>query len=390
MTDTSQRRMLVIEQGEGLWGAQRFLLRLAPLLEERGFTSVLAAPRTHAISAAWQEAGLEHVHLAIPDDRRVRRDDNGLLRPELVAREILRTARGARNTARIAGSVRADLISANSHWAHLEGAVAARLARIPAVLHLHEACLPGIAGRLRAMSVRIADVSIAVSNAVANDLPVKTRQRVRVIRNGIDPVAFQPTPADPKIRAELAADPSAPIVILASRINPLKGIDDAIRAVAGLTGPLATTQLAVDGGSTNNSEWAITLQRLGKELLGERIRFLDTGYHVSKLLNASDVFVLASRREGLPLGILEAQACEIPVVAYPTDGVPEIVTHEETGLLAEQNNIADLQRQIERALTDPGLCTKITEQAHEQVLAEYTLTQQADRIASVLRSVTGL
>lgn len=379
--------MLVLEQGEGLWGAQRYLLRLAPLLADRGFTCVLAAPQQNAISTAWQDAGFEHVHIPVPDDRKVRRSDDDRPHPALIARELARTAEGAGRVVRAARATRADLISANSHWAHLEGALAGRLARIPTVLNLHEQSLPGVAGRLRAASVRIADATIAVSHAVAGDLPPKTRSRVHVIHNGIDATAYEPGPADPDLRAEIGLDPKAPVVLLMNRLDPHKGVDDAIRAVAALPEPFGGVQLAIAGGGSLDPSWAATLHQLGATLLGERVRFLGVRSDGPALLNASDVFVLASQREGLPLGILEAQASGTPVLAYPASGVPEVVEDGKTGLLARQGDVTDLARQLERLLADAGLRQRLAERARRQVLEEFTLARQADRIADVLRSL---
>lgn len=381
--------MLVVDQGDGVWGAQRYFLRLAPLLAVRGYTCILAAPDDGTFSDAWRTAGFEQVHLNVPPDRRVRRSDDGRPYAGLIAREVGRTALGAAAIARLAKQTGASVVSANSHWAHLEGALASKIVRVPCVLHLHEQTIPGIAGRLRAASVRMAAATIAVSNAVANDLPAATRARVQVIHNGIDARAFSPAQPDPAIRAELAADPDEPIVLVVNRLDPLKGVDDTIRAVAGLTGRLKSTQLAIAGSGSLDPSWAESLHCLGAEKLGGRVRFLGVRTDVYDLLRSSNVFVLASRREGLPLGILEAQAVGVPVLAYPIAGVPEVVTHDSTGLLARQDDVADLQRQLERLLIDPKLGARLAATARTNVLANFTLEGQADRLAEVFDSVVG-
>jgi Glycosyltransferase Family 4 len=158
MTAVGPARVLVVEQSDGLWGAQRYLLRLAPLLEARGYEQVLAAPEDSAIARTWRSQGRPHVHLPVPLDRRVRRGgDQGPLSPLLLARELARSAANARRIAALASAVGADCIHANAHWSHLETALGGRLARLPVVLHLHELTLPGIAGRLRASVVRLTD-----------------------------------------------------------------------------------------------------------------------------------------------------------------------------------------------------------------------------------------
>jgi glycosyltransferase involved in cell wall biosynthesis len=378
-------RVLVIEQGDGLWGAQRYLLRLAPLLEERGFQQVLAAPEGSAVARTWRLEGRSNIHLPVPPDRRVRRrGDRGPLSPLLVGRELARTAVNARRIARLASELRIDCIHANAHWSHLEAALGGRLAGLPVVLHLHELTLPGVAGRLRAAAVQIADASVAVSNAVAGCLPEQARSRVSVIHNGVDPVALSPGPAEPGLRQELAADPAAPLVLTMCRLAPGKGVDHVIRAVAALSGELRRSQLAVVGASNLDRGLASQLQALAARLLGARVRFFGPRNDIVRLLRTADVLVQASSREALGLSVLEAQACGTPVVAYPAAGTLEIVRDGETGLLARQDDVTHLSACIGRVLTHADLRAHLMREARAHVVAGFTLERQADRQALLL------
>ena len=383
-------RVLVVEQpGEGLWGAQQYLLRLAPLLEARGYDQVLAAPESSAVARAWRQQGRPHVHFPVPPERKIRRHgDQGPLSPLLLAHELALTAANARRIAALGSTLQVDCIQANAHWSHLEAALGGRLARLPVVLHLHD-LLPGIAGRLRAVAVRIADASVAVSNAAAGYLPERARSRVTVIHNGVDPMALSPGPAQPHIRRELATDPSAPIVLAMCRLDPRKGVDRIIRAVAALDGDLGRAQLAIVGTSNTGEGLARRLRALGAELLGARIRFLGPRQDIAAVLRSVDVLVQASSREALGLSVLEAQACGTPVVAYPASGTLEIVRDGETGLLARHDDVAHLSACIGRVLTDAGLRAHLARAARAQVVTTFTLEQQADRQARLLDDLLG-
>jgi glycosyltransferase involved in cell wall biosynthesis len=388
--DERRHRVLVIEQDLELWGAQRYLLRLAPLLEARGYQQVLAAPQDSAVARVWRAEGRLHVHFPVSPVRKVRRQgDHGPFSPPLVMRELARTAANARRVAAFATMLEADCIHANGHWSHLEAALGGRLARLPVVLHLHELTQPGIAGRLRAAAVRIADASVAVSEAVADCLPARTRSRVTVIRNGVDPVLLSPGPAQPDVRRELGADPTAPIVLSLCRLDPRKGVEQLIRAVAALPGDLAGTQLAVVGAGDPDGRYASQLRALGAELLGARVRFLGPRHDVAALLRAADVLVQASSREALGLSVLEAQACGTPVVAYPAEGTSEIVRDGETGLLARQDDVAHLSACIGRVLTDAGLRAHLVCAARAQVVARFTLNEQVDHQVRILDQLIG-
>ena len=378
-------RVLVVEQpGEGLWGAQQYLLRLAPLLEARGYDQVLAAPESSAVARAWRQQGRPHVHFPVPPERKIRRHgDRGPFSPLLLTRELARTAANAHRIAALGSALQVDCIHANAHWSHLEAALGGRLARLPVVLHLHD-LLPGVAGRLRAAAVRVADVSVAVSNPVVGCLPERARSRVTVIHNGVDPMALSPGPAQPDIRRELAKDPSAPIVLAMCRLDPRKGIDQIIRAVAALDGDLGRAQLAIVGTSSTGEGLARRLRLLGAELLGDRVRFLGPRQEIAAVLRSVDVLVQASSREALGLSVLEAQACGTPVVAYPASGTSEIVRDGETGLLARQDDVAHLSACIGRVLTDAGLRAHLAGAARAQVVTTFTLERQADRQARLL------
>ena len=380
-------RVLIVEQGEGLWGAQRYLLRLAPLLEEHGVEQILAAPADSATAAAWRADGRRHEILPSPDGRSVR-TDAGAISPLRAVREVGRTAQLSRRTAALARRVGADAIHANSHWSHLEGVGAGKLARLPVVLHLHEENEHDVIGRLRGMAVLAADAAIAVSGAVARSLGGKAAQRAIVIRNGIDADALRPEPAKPGIRHELTGgDVDAPVLLSLSRLDPRKGVDQLIRAVAALPDDLGRTRLAIAGAPSLVPEHGELLRNLAAELLGDRAIFLGPRDDVPDLLRAADALVLASSLEGLPLSVLEAQSCGTPVVAYPTAGIPEVITDGETGLLARADDPQDLARRIAELLRDAELRERLARQGRARVLAESTLKGQAEQQAALLEKL---
>jgi glycosyltransferase involved in cell wall biosynthesis len=377
-------RVLIVEQGEGLWGAQRYLLRLAPLLEEHGVEQILAAPADSATAAAWRADGRRHEILPSPEGRSVR-TDAGAISPLRALREAGRTAQLSRRTAALARRVGADAIHANSHWSHLEGVGAGKLARLPVVLHLHEENEHDVIGRLRGMAVLAADAAIAVSGAVARSLGGKAAQRAIVIRNGIDADALRPEPAKPDIRRELTGgDVDAPVLLSLSRLDPRKGVDQLIRAVAALPDDLGRTRLAIAGAPSLVPEHGELLRNLAAELLGDRAIFLGPRDDVPDLLRAADALVLASSLEGLPLSVLEAQSCGTPVVAYPTAGIPEVVADGETGLLARPDDPQDLARRLAELLRDAELRERLARQGRARVLAESTLKGQAEQQAALL------
>jgi len=124
-------------------------------------------------------------------------------------------------------------------------------------------------------------------------------------------------------------DPGGPVVAVA-RLSPEKDIANLVRATA-IGAPRAPgLRVEVAGGGPCLEE----LQQLAADLgVADRIVFLGEVRDIPSLLARARLFVLPSRSEGIPLTVLEAMACGLPVVATRVGGLPEVVEDEVTGLL---------------------------------------------------------
>jgi glycosyltransferase involved in cell wall biosynthesis len=81
----------------------------------------------------------------------------------------------------------------------------------------------------------------------------------------------------------------------------------------------------------------------------------------------ADVFCLPSRREGLPMALVEAMAFELPVVTTPVGAIPALVEHDRTGLLVEPGNVAQLAEAIARLAKEDDLRRRLGEAAGKRV-----------------------
>ncbi|HWI14153.1 MAG TPA: glycosyltransferase family 4 protein, partial [Burkholderiales bacterium] len=93
-------------------------------------------------------------------------------------------------------------------------------------------------------------------------------------------------------------------------------------------------------------------QRIAELGIADRVDFLGWRFDVPDLMSQFDVFALASLRESFGLVYLEAMACRCPVVAARVDGVPEVVSDGETGILVPPASPAELARALCRVLSD--------------------------------------
>lgn len=94
--------------------------------------------------------------------------------------------------------------------------------------------------------------------------------------------------------------------------------------------------------------------------LQDHITFSGFVDNVPEWLKQFDVFLITSKTEGLGTSIIDALACEIPVVATKAGGIPELVIHEQTGLLAEVQNVSQLTSHVKRILEDASLRRELT------------------------------
>jgi glycosyltransferase involved in cell wall biosynthesis len=237
----------------------------------------------------------------------------------------------------------------------LYGGLAARLARVPRLVHTehdawhlaHPRQRSLLSGALHLLRPHLVADAVAVADEVVAAVP---SSRPHVIANGIDTSLFSP---GDRAAARLAAGlpPDARVVGTAGRLEAAKGHDLLLAAFARLP---ADVVLAVAGDGSRRTELAAAAGRAG---LGDRVRFLGHVADMPSFYRALDVFCLASSAEGLPLALLEAQACGVPAVVTDVGGMREVLAAgasvavppaDERGLAAALFNL--LERRPE---TDP-------------------------------------
>jgi glycosyltransferase involved in cell wall biosynthesis len=178
---------------------------------------------------------------------------------------------------------------------------------------------------------------------------------------------------------------SQPVLLVAGRLHRAKGPDIGLAAFAEVSHSLPSARLVLVGGGPMETQLHTEVSRLG---LDERVHFWGTVDHeqVIALMKESDLLLVPSRWEGLPAVVLEAFAAGLPVVATRVGGVPEIVDHERTGLLAEAGDAAGLAKECIRVLADPQLRTQLVERARAHV-AEYSIEPMVRARLELYRSL---
>jgi glycosyltransferase involved in cell wall biosynthesis len=170
-------------------------------------------------------------------------------------------------------------------------------------------------------------------------------ERVRVLRNGVDLVMFQPQDRV-AARAELGLD--GPVLICVGGLIPRKGQEFAIGALPAL--PEAT--LLIVGEGPDRAKLGALAQSLG---VAQRVRFLGRIAHdaLPALYSAADIMLLPSSAEGWANVLLESMACGTPVVATRVGGSDEVVTDPAAGVLMRERSVAALAEGVRQILAAP-------------------------------------
>ncbi len=189
--------------------------------------------------------------------------------------------------------------------------------------------------------------------------------RIEIIAPGVQHAFF--APGDQRgARVALDLPPDRPVVMFAGRIQPLKGPDVAIRALAELRRPDALL-LVVGGasGADGDVEARRAVELVDELGLHDQVRFVPPQPHhiLSTYYRASDVVIVPSRSESFGLVALEAAACGIPVVASAVGGLVSLVHHGETGFLVPDRDPAHFATAIARILDDDVLARSMSEHA---------------------------
>ncbi len=166
---------------------------------------------------------------------------------------------------------------------------------------------------------------------------------------GVDTGRFRPNPESREhTRAELGIeDPNTPIILFVGRLNHDKGIETLLQAFSRQTIESDSFLLLVGPDEGNY------IPRI-PELLGERreyFRYIPFTVEPEKYMAGSDIFCLPSLREGFGLSVIEASACELPVIATNIYGVQDAVIDGETGVLIDATSATQLASTI-RVLAD--------------------------------------
>jgi glycosyltransferase involved in cell wall biosynthesis len=196
-----------------------------------------------------------------------------------------------------------------------------------------------------------------------------------VIRNGVDLTRFAGAPAGERLRHELHLPRHSRLVVVASRLTRLKGIECFLAAAAALKATHPDVRFLIVGEtSPPDPAYLQSLERLTTELgVADRVTFTGRRSDIPAVLGAADVAVMPSLNEALSNVVLESMAAGAPVVATRVGGTPEALTDGATGLLIPPGDAGAIASAVSRLLDDRALACRLGRAARERITDQFSV-----------------
>ncbi len=362
MSDPPPLRVLHLEGGRELLGGGRQVAHLVAGLARRGMENIVICPRGSRLAEA--VAGIAQIE-PLP------------LRGDLDLATVWHVARFARQ-------YRPDIVHVHSRrgvqWL---GGIAARWNDFP-VLYSRRTDAPEqpSVGRLK---YALYDRVIAISSCIARQLRQVgvPESKLRLVLSGVDPPPLVAATRDELCR-EFDLPPDAIVIGSIGQLIRRKGHAVLLQAVAAIRPRFPRLHVLVFGRGPLEGQLRRQLAALDLQPVVQLVGFRSNVRHY---LPAFDLVVHPALAEGLGVALLEAAAAGVPIVASATGGIVDLVKHEETGLLVQPGDAADLAAAIERMLLDPHLRSQCSNAARQLIARQFTHEQMVTGNLAVYHEV---
>ena len=340
---TRKVRVLLLIDKLGFAGAEQLLYTFAGGVDRSRFDLHICglrpgdrqgAPAMHALGFAVTELDQHHsydLHVLRELASYIRREQIDIIHTHLLAADIM---------GRVAGFITRRPVVSTIHNGRLD------LDKEPR----HQQWMERWTARLWCR--RLIVVSNLLRDEIAEWFGVP-RKKVVAIPNGIDTARFRPQPGfdAAEVKRELFGEGDYRMVANVARLVPQKGQRILVEAAAQVAATRPDVRFAFVGdGPLRDEVTALATER------GIANKIVITGIRpdVPRILAASDLFVLSSIWEGMPLSLLEAMAAGCPAVATSVGGVAEVLDHGKVGLMVPPNDPEALARAIGECLDHPN------------------------------------
>lgn len=232
-------------------------------------------------------------------------------------------------------------------------------------------------------SIESSDGITAVSDSLRRetiDTFQVAEENIRTIYNFVDTKEY--IKAKPEVSLKLATGEEKVITHI-SNFRDVKNVPDVIEIFAAINKEIDSKLILIgDGPNRHQAKELVTTLNLE-----DKVHFLGKQDNVIPLLSISDLFLLPSQKESFGLVAIEAMACETPVIASNTGGIPEVVLDEVTGFLADPGAIEEMAKKGVELLQNQGMHHEFAQNARHRVVTSFSAEGIVDEYEDYYREL---
>ena len=258
---------------------------------------------------------------------------------------------GVLRSATLLRRTRVDVLHVNEFGWNLDVVLAAPLARVPVILHVHNPLDVATRNLDRLAATRVIFVSEAHRRATGRLDRIEARSLV--LHN---PVDLERLAAGRDIRRALGLAPSNVVVATVCQITPNKALDVLLEVARELIPRWPELRFVIAGraGLGHDAYADAIFATAATPPLQGKVHFLGSRNDVPDILASSDLFFLPTRSETFGIVVAEAMAASLPAVTTRVGGITEIIRSDDEGLVLEPDDLPGFVRAIEGLLADPA------------------------------------
>lgn len=366
-------KILCVDQYANIGGAQRSLIDLLPAFSQRGWQPSVAAPDSGAFADAVRRSG-----------HRVHDFDCGTYSgtkkpPTEMMRYASRVLRLAQLADRLVHRYQFNFLYVNGPRVLPPAAWVAKLRGLPLIFHCHNRLLQASAIALVGRSLRLTDSPVIGCCRYASD-PLRkyvSSTRMKVLFNGVPDMMLGHTRSVRSVKR----------IGIVGRVDAEKGQLEFVRAARLITRRIPNCEFMVIG--TPAFSGAEYYKRTVAISDGLPISFVDWQDDVAQVYSKLDLLVVSSRAtEATTRVILEAYSARVPVIAFPSGGIPEILRDGDTGFLTAAISAESLAERIVSVLQmNNDRLTEIVERARREWQRRYTVENYREGVCAFIAGV---
>lgn len=226
---------------------------------------------------------------------------------------------------------------------------------------------------------RHVDRFIAITDDIASELKEAGIEEKKIIRiaNSVDINKFIPKNESKEVR-------NTTQLLFIGRLTEQKGIDILLEAINRVIKKGGDVNVKIIGDGELRKQLEILSNQLG---IYNYVKFEGIQENVMYWYLNSDILIIPSRYEGLPLVLLEGMACGVPIIASNIPAHREVLKDGITGIIFEKENIKQLSDKIEYLIQNPQVAKEIGKRGREMVISKYSLEKISEKYIELFKSI---